>query len=81
MWLSDLSVKRPVFAAVIALLLCALGLLAFSDLEVREYPDISAPIISLADPVNAVEEVEFVLERGAKLVLVRPAPVPGVMVV
>jgi multidrug efflux pump len=47
MWLSDLSVKRPVFAAVIALLLCALGLLAFSDLEVREYPDISAPIISV----------------------------------
>src|ERR1700719_284010 len=40
---------------------------------------ISAPIISLADPVKAVEEVEFVLERGAKMVLVRPAPVPGVV--
>ncbi len=40
---------------------------------------ISAPIISLADPVKAVEEVEFVLARGAKLVLVRPAPVPGLV--
>ena len=40
---------------------------------------ISAPIISLADPVKAVEEVEFVLAHGAKLVLVRPAPVPGVV--
>jgi predicted TIM-barrel fold metal-dependent hydrolase len=40
---------------------------------------ISAPIISLADPVKAVEEVEFVLARGAKLILVRPAPVPGVV--
>ena len=40
---------------------------------------ISAPIISLADPEKAVEEVEFVLGRGAKLVLVRPAPVPGVV--
>ena len=38
---------------------------------------ISAPIISLADPDAAVEEVEFVLGRGAKIVLVRPAPVPG----
>jgi predicted TIM-barrel fold metal-dependent hydrolase len=38
---------------------------------------IAAPIISLADPDKAVEEVEFVLARGAKLVLVRPAPVPG----
>ncbi|ORV16632.1 amidohydrolase family protein [Mycobacterium celatum] len=40
---------------------------------------IAAPIISLADPEKAVEEVEFVLARGAKLVLVRPAPVPGVI--
>ena len=39
---------------------------------------IAAPIISLADPEKAVEEVEFVLGRGAKMVLVRPAPVPGV---
>ena len=38
---------------------------------------IAAPIISLADPDKAVEEVDFVLARGAKLVLVRPAPVPG----
>ncbi|EUA75296.1 putative amidohydrolase [Mycobacterium xenopi 4042] len=34
---------------------------------------IAAPIISLADPEKAVDEVEFVLARGAKLVLVRPA--------
>ena len=40
---------------------------------------IAAPIISLADPAKALEEVEFVLGRGAKLVLVRPAPVPGVV--
>lgn len=40
---------------------------------------IAAPIISLADPAKAVEEVDFVLSRGAKLVLVRPAPVPGVV--
>jgi multidrug efflux pump len=47
MWLSDVSVKRPVFATVIALLLIAFGALAFNGLEVREYPDISAPIISV----------------------------------
>jgi len=40
---------------------------------------IAAPIISLADPAKAIEEVEFVLARGAKLVLVRPAPVPGLV--
>ena len=47
MWLSDLSVKRPVFATVIALLLVAFGVLAFNGLEVREYPNISAPVVSV----------------------------------
>ena len=47
MWLSDVSVKRPVFATVIALLLVAFGALAFNTLEVREYPDISPPVISV----------------------------------
>lgn len=40
---------------------------------------IAAPIISLADPAAAVEEVDAVLAHGAKMVLVRPAPVPGVV--
>jgi predicted TIM-barrel fold metal-dependent hydrolase len=40
---------------------------------------IAAPMISLADPQQAVEEIDFVLGRGARLVHVRPAPVPGVL--
>ena len=40
---------------------------------------IAAPIISLADPAKAVDEVEYALAHDAKLVLVRPAPVPGVV--
>ena len=38
---------------------------------------IAAPIISLADPAKAVDEIEYALGHGAKLILVRPAPVPG----
>jgi predicted TIM-barrel fold metal-dependent hydrolase len=38
---------------------------------------IAAPMISLADPVEAVEEVERVLDHGARLVHIRPAPVPS----
>jgi predicted TIM-barrel fold metal-dependent hydrolase len=33
-------------------------------------------MISLADPVAAAEEVDYVLAQGARLVHVRPAPVP-----
>ncbi len=60
MWLSDVSVKRPVFATVIALMLLAFGALAFNALEVREYPDISPPIISvnIGYPGASAEVVE-----------------------
>ncbi len=47
MILSDISVTRPVFAAVMSLLLIAFGLLAFDRLALREYPDIDAPIVSI----------------------------------
>ncbi|MCZ6658099.1 MAG: efflux RND transporter permease subunit [Gammaproteobacteria bacterium] len=48
MWLSDTSVKRPVFATVISLLLVAFGVLSFNYLPLREYPDISPPIVSVS---------------------------------
>jgi multidrug efflux pump len=47
MKLSEVSVKRPVFAAVISLMLVILGLLAASRLAVRELPDVEAPIVSI----------------------------------
>jgi predicted TIM-barrel fold metal-dependent hydrolase len=37
---------------------------------------IAAPMISLADPAAAIEEIDRVLERGARIVHMRPAPVP-----
>ncbi|HVM64225.1 MAG TPA: amidohydrolase family protein [Acidimicrobiales bacterium] len=37
---------------------------------------IAAPMISLADPGAALDEVDRVLDRGARLVHIRPAPVP-----
>ncbi|HKJ73710.1 MAG TPA: efflux RND transporter permease subunit, partial [Alphaproteobacteria bacterium] len=47
MLLSDVSVKRPVFAAVISLLLVSFGLLSFMETPLREYPDVSVPIVSI----------------------------------
>jgi predicted TIM-barrel fold metal-dependent hydrolase len=37
----------------------------------------ATPIITLPIVEKAIEELEWVLERGAKTVLIRPAPVPG----
>ncbi len=37
----------------------------------------TTPVISLPIVDKAIEELEWVLERGARAVLIRPAPVPG----
>lgn len=48
MLLSDVSVKRPVFATVINLLLIIFGIVAISMLSLRESPDIDPPIVSVS---------------------------------
>ncbi|TMX50448.1 hypothetical protein DA099_09105 [Photobacterium damselae] len=47
MWLSDVSVKRPVVAVVLSLLLCVFGVVSFSKLAVREMPDIESPVVTV----------------------------------
>src|SRR5688572_20605987 len=47
MILSDFSVKRPVFSSVISLLLIAFGIVAFTKLPLREYPDIDPPVVTI----------------------------------
>lgn len=48
MWLSDVSVKRPVAAVVLSLLLCVFGIVSFNKLAVREMPDIESPVVSIS---------------------------------
>jgi len=45
--ISDFSVRRPVFASVISLLLIILGLTAMLRLPVRQYPDADSPVVSI----------------------------------
>ena len=47
MVLSDISIKRPVFATVVSLILVIFGLFAFDRLAIREYPDIDPPKVSV----------------------------------
>ena len=70
MVISDVSVKRPVFASVISLLLIAFGWVAFERLSLREYPDIDPPVVTVevnypGAPANVVETrvTEIIEER------------------
>ena len=47
MRLSDTSVRRPVLAAVMAMLVAVAGIVGFLSLSVREYPDVDPPIVSV----------------------------------
>ena len=69
MKLSEVSIRRPVFATVMSLAIILFGVISFTRLPVREYPDIDPPIVSIttfyrgASP-NVVEtEVTDVLEE------------------
>ncbi|AKJ28950.1 efflux RND transporter permease subunit [Caldimonas brevitalea] len=48
MQLAEVSVRRPVFATVLSLLLLLIGLVSFNRLQVREYPRIDEPVVTVA---------------------------------
>ena len=47
MFLSDVSIRRPVLATVFSLLLIVFCIISFERLPVREYPDIDPPVVSV----------------------------------
>lgn len=47
MYLPEVSVRRPVFATVLSLLIVLIGLVSFSNLTVREYPKIDEPNVTV----------------------------------
>ncbi|TLY31391.1 MAG: efflux RND transporter permease subunit, partial [Ignavibacteria bacterium] len=69
MKLSTMSIQRPVFATVMSLAILLFGIIGFSRLPVREYPDIDPPIISVvtlyrgASPSVVETQITNVLEE------------------
>ena len=47
MFLPELSIKRPVLATVMSLLIVLIGVISFLRLTVREYPKIDTPVVSV----------------------------------
>ncbi|HVR29925.1 MAG TPA: efflux RND transporter permease subunit, partial [Thermoanaerobaculia bacterium] len=48
MFLSDVSIRRPVFATVMNILVVVAGSVAYFALPVREYPDIDFPVVNIS---------------------------------
>ena len=47
MRISDLCIRRPVFATVLSLTVILIGLVSYSRLSVREYPKIDEPVVTV----------------------------------
>ncbi len=47
MKISELCIRRPVFATVLSLTVMLIGLVSYSRLSVREYPKIDEPVVTV----------------------------------
>jgi len=47
MGISEICIRRPVFATVLSLIVFLLGLVAYERLNVREYPNIDPPVVNV----------------------------------
>src|SRR5512137_58171 len=58
MRISETSIRRPVFATVMSLMILLIGLVSFDRLAVREYPRIDEPVVTVSTKlVGASAEV------------------------
>ena len=78
MILSDQSVRRPVFAAVISMLLVILGLASMSRLPVRQYPDVDSPVVSI-DTEYRGASAEVVETKVTQVIEERIAGIEGIV--
>jgi multidrug efflux pump len=77
MILSDLSVKRPVLASVLSLLLIAFGIISFFQLPLRQYPDIDPPVVSV-QTLYPGASANIVESRVTELIEERVAGIEGI---
>src|SRR5947209_7605066 len=59
-WLAEVCVKRPVFATVLILVICVIGVFGYQKLGVDRFPKIDLPIVTVTTrlPGAAPEDVE-----------------------
>ncbi|WP_041373973.1 efflux RND transporter permease subunit [Phenylobacterium zucineum] len=75
--LSDISVRRPVFAAVAAIILCVVGFASFQALTVRELPSVDPPVVSVSTVYRGAS-AEVIEERITEVIERQVAGLEGI---
>jgi multidrug efflux pump len=68
MFLSDVSVRRPVLAMVMSMVLVVLGIVALTRLQVRQYPDVDPPVVSISTSYRGASAAVIDAEVTKRLV-------------
>jgi len=74
MHISEICIKRPVFATVLSLVIVVIGLIFFTKLQIRNIPDIDPPIITIssnyegADALYMEQEITTRIEKTLKTI-------------
>src|SRR5688572_16045181 len=74
MFLSDVSIKRPVFATMMMVLLIVLGVVSYNRLAIDEYPDITYPVVIVstsypgASPESMMRDISKPIEEALNTV-------------
>jgi len=65
MWISDISIRRPVFATMVIMSFMVLGIVSLTRLGIDLFPDVNFPFvnISVVYPGASPEEVETLVTR------------------
>ncbi|MFL5181280.1 MAG: efflux RND transporter permease subunit [Microvirga sp.] len=77
MQVSDLFIRRPVFAVVVSLLLIVGGLAALMNLPVREYPQTDRPVVSVSTVYRGASN-EVIESRVTEIVEGAVAGIEGI---
>ena len=82
MWITRVSINNPVFATMVMVALCVLGIFSYSKLGVEQMPDISFPgawveVLQGVAPGSQVLAARFDnLREGAKALIVAAKTAP-----
>jgi HAE1 family hydrophobic/amphiphilic exporter-1 len=65
MWISDLSIRRPVFATMVILSFMVLGIVSMTRLGIDLFPDVNFPFVNVTVvyPGASPEEVETLVTK------------------
>src|SRR5262249_59742938 len=66
-WLADVSIRRPVFAFVLVLVIAVFGVIGYAKLNVDRLPKIDIPIVQITTRLDGAAPEEMESEVSEKL--------------